>query len=127
MSQFPNPVPEPGHAGAYTFDRRVIQLKRRLVREATQAAFNILVWPLSYILCALILALVYRFGADRKNVRWRWITWGSAIASALWIAGTVLFSWYVQNYGSYNRTYGALGSVIGRPAPIAAAIGSSIK
>lgn len=81
--------------------------------DVTQTLLNILCWPLGYLACALLLAVVYRFAPARGSVKWQWITWGSGIASALWIGGTALFSWYVQNYGSYNRTYGALGSAVG--------------
>ena len=31
----------------------------------------------------------------------------------MWIAASVLFSWYVANFGSYNKTYGSLGAIIG--------------
>jgi membrane protein len=78
-----------------------------------QFVLQILLWPLAYFLCVFLLALVYRFAPNRPYVKWRWITWGSAITSAAWIGGTVLFSWYVQNYGSYDRTYGALGAAVG--------------
>ena len=44
---------------------------------------------------------------------WRWVTWGSAIAGAIWIAGSLLLSWYVANFGTYNATYGSLGAMIG--------------
>ena len=37
----------------------------------------------------------------------------SACAALLWLASSVLFSWYAANFGSYNKTYGALGAVIG--------------
>lgn len=76
-------------------------------------AFKILAWPLAFIACALVLAVVYRFGPDRPRPRWRWITWGSTISSLLWMAGTLLFSWYAQNFGSYNRVYGELGAAVG--------------
>ncbi|MBV9903413.1 MAG: YihY/virulence factor BrkB family protein [Alphaproteobacteria bacterium] len=78
-----------------------------------ETLLQLLVWPLSYFLCTLLMALIYRYAPARKNVRWRWITWGSGLASAFWIAGTVLFTLYVQYFGSYNRTYGSLGSLIG--------------
>ena len=39
--------------------------------------------------------------------------WGSAIAALLWIVVSILFSWYAANFGSYNKTYGSLGAVIG--------------
>ena len=70
-------------------------------------------WPLSFACCTLVLAVVYRFGPNRKNPEWRWITWGSSIATVLWLAGTQVFSWYALHYGSYNQVYGELGQLVG--------------
>lgn len=81
--------------------------------DAIRIAVQIIVWPLSFLAGTVLLALVYRFGPDRIEARWRWITWGSATASFLWLLGTLLFTWYVGNYGSYNRVYGNLGALIG--------------
>jgi membrane protein len=74
---------------------------------------EISVWPLSFLAAMLALALIYRFGPDRRHPRWRWITWGSATAALLWLLGTRLFSWYVEHYGSYDRVYGTLGALVG--------------
>jgi membrane protein len=54
----------------------------------------------------------YRYGLCGRAA-WRWVTWGSAIAGAIWLAGSLLLSWYVANFGTYNATYGSLGAVIG--------------
>jgi membrane protein len=35
------------------------------------------------------------------------------MAAIVWFAGSIGFSWYVENFGSYNETYGSLGAVIG--------------
>lgn len=70
-------------------------------------------WPILFVLVALALAALYRFGPSRAKARWHWITWGSAFATAVWIGASVLFSWYVANFGSYNKTYGSLGAIIG--------------
>lgn len=71
-------------------------------------------WPLMWLALALFLALLYRFGpTDSVNSRWRWISWGSALAAFAWLAASALFSWYAANFGSYNATYGSLGAVIG--------------
>ena len=70
-------------------------------------------WPILYAVVAAAIAVVYRFGPDRKHPHWRWITWGSALAAFAWIAASVAFSWYTENFGSYNKTYGSLGAVIG--------------
>jgi membrane protein len=70
-------------------------------------------WPVLFLLIAFVLALIYRYGPCRPNPKWRWITWGSAVASLAWILLSVLFSWYAANFGSYNATYGSLGAIMG--------------
>jgi membrane protein len=70
-------------------------------------------WPALYVFVVLALAVIYRFGPDREHAQWHWITWGSAIAALVWIVVSILFSWYAGNFGSYNKTYGSLGAVIG--------------
>ena len=69
-------------------------------------------WPLMYAVILLGLAALYRFGPSHGAGQWRWITWGSAIAGALWLFGSMLFSWYVSSFANYNKTYGSLGAVI---------------
>jgi membrane protein len=60
----------------------------------------------------LALAMLYRFGPSREVARWRWITPGSAFVAVVWIAASVLFSFYVANFSTYNVTYGSLGAVV---------------
>jgi membrane protein len=74
---------------------------------------TLLRWPLLYLAILFALAGLYRYGPSRTRPQWRWVTWGSAIAGALWLAGSLLLSWYVANFGTYNATYGSLGAVIG--------------
>lgn len=74
---------------------------------------RILVWPIGFCACSTVISLIYRFGPNRPPGRWRWITWGSAFASAAWILGTLGFSWYVSHFGRYDRTYGDLGAAVG--------------
>jgi membrane protein len=70
-------------------------------------------WPILFVIMALVLSVIYRFGPSRSAPRWRWITGGSIFAATAWLAASALFSWYVANFGSYNRTYGSLGAIIG--------------
>lgn len=72
----------------------------------------ILRWILLWAFAALGLAIVYRYAPSRQNPRWRWVTWGSVVAATLWLASSFLFSLYVRDFGSYGKTYGALGGVI---------------
>jgi membrane protein len=58
------------------------------------------------------IALVYRYGPNRPDAPWRWITPGSAVATLLWVLASLGFSVYVSKFGNYNATYGALGGVV---------------
>ena len=70
-------------------------------------------WPVLLIGVVFGLALLYRYGPSRDRAEWKWVTPGGIVAAVLWLAGSMLFSWYVANFGSYNETYGSLGAVIG--------------
>jgi membrane protein len=70
-------------------------------------------WPILLLLVGCALTLIYRYGPSRIEPRWRWITWGSVFAAVAWLAASALFSWYAANFGSFNKTYGSLGAVIG--------------
>lgn len=66
---------------------------------------------LGFVLVSL--SLLYRYGPSRQAARWRWVTPGSLVATALWLAASALFSFYVGNLASYDATYGPLGAVAG--------------
>ncbi len=70
-------------------------------------------WPAMLVVILGALSVLYRFGPSREHARWRWVGVGSLIAGLLWLAASLLFSWYVSNFGTYNETYGSLGAVIG--------------
>jgi membrane protein len=70
-------------------------------------------WPVLLLVVAGFLAVLYRFGPSREHARWEWVNWGSAFAAVLWVCASLLFSLYVGSFGSYNKTYGALGAVVG--------------
>jgi len=80
---------------------------------ATERLLAILRWPVLFASIAVSLAFIYRYGPSRRDARWRWVTWGSVVAALLWIAASMLFSWYVATFDSYNRLYGSLGAGVG--------------
>jgi len=70
-------------------------------------------WPILLIVTLALVSILYRFAPCRGQVRWRWITPGGLAAAIAWMAMSLAFSWYVGNFGHYNRTYGSLGAVVG--------------
>ncbi len=69
-------------------------------------------WVLLIGLVIGALAVVYRVAPDRDAPKFRWVSTGAVVAAVLWIIGSVGFSLYVDNFGSYNKTYGALAGVV---------------
>jgi len=79
----------------------------------TAGLVNVARWPVMLVAVALTLSVMYRYGPSRQHVRWQWVSWGSAFASVGWIVLSLAFSYYVANFGSYNKTYGSLGAAMG--------------
>jgi membrane protein len=80
--------------------------------RAGELAASIGRWVVLALLVLTALAVVYRYAPDRANPRWRWVSWGAVVGLVLWLLGSLGFSWYVDNFGKYNQTYGALAAVI---------------
>ncbi|HSZ51146.1 MAG TPA: YihY/virulence factor BrkB family protein [Caulobacteraceae bacterium] len=89
------------------------ELLRRLGLGAGVGAITLLKWPLLLVVLIGLFSVLYRYGPSREHARWRWITPGGVAAAIGWLAMSLLFSWYVANFGHYDRTYGSLGAVIG--------------
>jgi membrane protein len=82
------------------------------LRDTAGILVSILRWPLLTICVILAVGLLYRYAPHRNQPQFRWVSWGAVIATVLWIVASILFSFYVRNFGSYNETYGSIGAVI---------------
>ncbi|MEM8750644.1 MAG: YihY/virulence factor BrkB family protein [Pseudomonadota bacterium] len=69
-------------------------------------------WPLLAAMVWVALTILYRLAPNRKGAQWKWITPGSAVATVLWIAASVGFSIYVEQFGNYGATFGSLSVVV---------------
>ena len=79
----------------------------------TEALTRIARWPVLLVVLLSCLAVLYRYGPDRRAARWQWVTVGSVFAAVTWIVASFLFSWYLASFANYNATYGSLGAVVG--------------
>ncbi len=89
-----------------------VALKIIGLSNPAQWAADLVQWVLLWAFAAVGLAFVYRYAPARQPARWRWVSWGSAIASTLWLSASALFAVYVRTFAHYGQTYGALGGVI---------------
>jgi membrane protein len=70
-------------------------------------------WPILTLGLIVGLAVLYRYGASRREPKWKWVSVGSLIASVLWIVASAVLSLYLEKYAHYDTTYGTLGAAIG--------------
>ncbi len=73
---------------------------------------RVLRWPILGLFAAIGVALLYRHAPNRKPAKLEWATWGSVLATLLWLGISALFSNYVFYFGNFNEIYGSLGAVI---------------
>jgi membrane protein len=74
--------------------------------------WDIAKWPVMLLIVAVILSILYYASPNVRQPGFRWVTPGGVFAVLAWIAVSGLFALYVANFASYNKTYGALGSVV---------------
>ena len=80
--------------------------------SAAVTAWDIAKWPVLILIVSFMIALLYYATPNVKHPKFQWVSPGSIMAVVLWIIASALFAFYVSNFGSYNKTYGALGGVI---------------
>jgi membrane protein len=74
--------------------------------------WNLAKWPVLLLLVSLMFAILYWAAPDVRHPGFRWITPGSMLAVLGWVLASLAFAFYVANFGSYNKTYGALAGPI---------------
>lgn len=73
---------------------------------------------LTFVRWVMIIALFFStisslfYFAPSKNYKWKFFSIGSTLAASLSIVSTILFSYYVNNFASYNKVYGSIGTLI---------------
>src|SRR5215207_3221825 len=74
--------------------------------------WNIAKWPVLLLFVSFMFAVLYWAAPNVKQPGFRWITPGGVLAVIGWVIASLAFAFYVSNFGSYNKTYGALAGPI---------------
>jgi membrane protein len=82
------------------------------IGKTVVTVWDIAKWPVLLLIVALMFAILYWASPNVKQPGFRWFSPGGMVAVVLWIVASAAFAFYVANFGSYNKTYGALGGVI---------------
>jgi YihY family inner membrane protein len=79
--------------------------------SAVVTVWDLVKWPVLLLVVSFMFALLYWASPNAKQ-GFRWVTPGGILAVVVWVLASVAFAIYVANFGSYNKTYGSLASVI---------------
>ncbi|MFC7337525.1 YihY/virulence factor BrkB family protein [Haloferula chungangensis] len=80
--------------------------------NAVASSLDFLRWPLVTGMIVVFLSWIYRVAPDRDSAEWKWLSVGSVMATGLWLAGSAGFSWYIDTFGSMDKTYGSFAAVV---------------
>jgi membrane protein len=82
------------------------------ISDTAVTVWNVAKWPVLIAIFVFMLAILYYASPNVKMRGFRWVTPGSLVALVVWVLASAAFAFYVANFGSYNKTYGALAGLI---------------
>ncbi|QJB29972.1 YihY/virulence factor BrkB family protein [Chitinophaga oryzae] len=68
-------------------------------------------WVFIVMLFYSVNSVLYRIGAATTK-KWKFITAGATVSTVFMILVTIGFSWFVNNFGNYNKIYGSIGTIL---------------
>ncbi len=87
------------------FDSLGLSTIGRVIAEALR-------WLVLLLVVVIALAFVFRVAPDRDAPKFAWVSTGAVVATVIWLVASLAFSLYVDNFGSYGKTYGSLAAVV---------------
>jgi membrane protein len=80
--------------------------------EYTSFLLTGLPWAAMLLLMLTALGILYRYGPNTEGRRDPVLTLGAVLATVVWGLSSLALTYYLANFGSYNKVYGSIGAVI---------------
>ena len=74
--------------------------------------WDIAKWPVLLVVVSLMFSILYWAAPNVRHPGFRWLSPGGMFAVVIWVIASALFALYVAGFSSYNKTYGALASIV---------------
>ncbi len=82
------------------------------IGSAAVSVWDIAKWPVLLLFVVVMFSVLFYATPNVRLAGFKWVTPGALFALVVWLLASVAFAFYAANFGSYNKTYGALGGVI---------------
>ncbi|MDQ7728676.1 YihY/virulence factor BrkB family protein [Halomonas sp. SpR8] len=69
-------------------------------------------WPALLLMMSMLIALLYRYAPYRRSAQWSWLSYGTLLATVMWLLGSGGLSLYVRYFSTFSELYGSLGAVV---------------
>ncbi len=80
--------------------------------DAAVTVWDIAKIPVILIVVSFMFAFLYKAAPNVKQPGLKWVSPGGVVALVVWIIASLLFTLYVAEFASYNKTYGSMGGVV---------------
>jgi membrane protein len=90
---------------------RVIEGHVGITGTAFTIAWTAVYWVMAIVLITLLFSAYYFFGPNRETPRWQWVSPGGLLGTVIFLLASLGFRFYVGEFGSYGKTYGAFAGV----------------
>ncbi len=77
-----------------------------------QTGMSILRWVILAGISYLVFIMLYKIAPHRATPKTKWVTPGAIFATVVWMAGSLLFTLYINNFNNFDKTYGSIAAVI---------------
>jgi len=75
------------------------------------ALFKLIKWFIVTIFLYFGITLIYRYGSAMKK-RIKWVNTGALLATVVSIVTSIVFAFFINNFGKYNEIYGSIGALL---------------
>lgn len=82
-----------------------------LLQQDNVLLLNIAKWLITVLLIYGSITILYNIG-DLRRHRWKTFSAGATVTTLLFILTSLGFAWFVNNFSSFNRLYGSLGTFL---------------
>jgi membrane protein len=79
--------------------------------ETFIALFSVVRWLILIAVAMIGLGVVYHFALPNRRT-WRWLSWGSVVATVLWLAITAALFIYLQSFANFSNSYSLFAGII---------------